>query len=192
MVILGIDPDTNNTGWALVEETPEKVRVLECGVVDTRKTSGILGVERTVLGLLEILPTLPQADGVVAEYPQHYHKGSGRPSRVDPNSLIMLSAISGAAVAIAKVREGGPRALVRPAVWKGQQSKGANQRQSCRVVGWTFGVTTKYTQALHNPVPDKDVKVHGWSGRSGKPWSEILDAVGLAVYGLGKFRGHLV
>ena len=191
MLVLGIDPDTNGTGFALVEEDDRNVRVIECGIIDTRGTTGILGVERSIEGLYKILPTLPEAHGVIAEYPESYNRGVGRPQSVDPNNLIMLAAISGAALIAANVGEGGPRQLVRPKVWKGQQSKGANHRHTCRIIGWKWAQSGTYKQALGTVTPKDDVKVHGWKGRSGKPWSEILDATGIAIYGLSKYMGHL-
>lgn len=197
MKVIGIDPDTNNTGWALLEETSKGVVVLECGVIDTRSTKGILAVERTIRGLYRVLPKLLACHGVIAEYPQSYnvggHYGGGRTSKVDPNSLIMLAAISGAALAAANVAPRGFRALVRPMVWKGQQTKGANQRQTARIIGWKFeNHSSCYTSALVDVTPPKEVKVHPWKGKSRKPWSEILDAAGIALYGLGKYRkeGH--
>ena len=197
MIVLGIDPDTNNTGFSLIEEGDQGIVVLECGVVDTRSTKGILAVEKTIQGLFELLPQLAQADAVVAEYPQNYNNGGrqrgGRSHKVDPNSLIMLAAISGAALAAANVAPRGFRALVRPMVWKGQQTKGANQRQTARIIGWKFeNHSSCYTSALVDVTPPKEVKVHPWKGKSRKPWSEILDAAGIALYGLGKYRkeGH--
>ena len=126
MRVLGIDPDTNTSGFSLVEEKDGKIRVLECGIADTRGTTGILGVERSIIELFKILPSLPTADAVIAEYPEHYNRGAGRPKSVNPNNLIMLAAVSGSALSAANVKEGGIRELVRPKVWKGQQSKGAN------------------------------------------------------------------
>ena len=193
MLVLGIDPDTNTSGFCLVEEKDGKIRVLECGIADTRGTTGILGVERSIIELFKILPTLPTADAVIAEYPEHYNRGAGRPKKnVNPNNLIMLAAVSGSALSAANVKEGGVRELVRPKIWKGQQSKGANHRQTCRVLGWTWGgSSSKYSMALTEVSPLEDVKVHGWKGKSGKPWSEILDATGIAIYGLSKYGGHL-
>ena len=195
MIVLGIDPDTNNTGYALLEEGDEGVKVLVCGVVDTRSTKGILAVEKTAEGLRDALAKLPPADLVIAEYPVHYNGGPGvrhgRPNKVNPNSLVMLAAVSGAAVGAANLKEGGKSALARPAVWKGQQSKGANQRQSCRIIGWKFKVTSNYSIALTEVTPHKDTVVNEWKGRSKKPWSEILDAVGIALYGLNKYGGSM-
>ena len=84
MLVLGIAPDTNTSGFSLVEEKDGKIRVLECGIADTRGTTGILGVERSIIELFKILPTLPTADAVIAEYPEHYNRARGGRRKTSP------------------------------------------------------------------------------------------------------------
>ena len=186
MRILGIDPDTRASGWALLEADPP--RVVIAGIVDTRGNTGLLAVEKQIAAIREQFPELPPADFAICEYPQSYNllpKG-GRFQNVDPNNLIMLSAVAGAALASANLNEGGEVSIVRPAVWKGQRTKGAVHRHVCRVVGWKYKPNKNASIALTEVIPSDGCQIKPWKGRATKPWSEILDAVGIAMYQLKK------
>jgi len=186
MRVLGIDPDSRGSGWAIVEGDPP--RVLKAGIIDTRGNTGILAVEKQILKIREVMPDLPEVDHIIAEYPQSYQdpRKAGRPMHVDPNHLIMIAAISGAVVAAGALKEGGTISLVRPAVWKGQRSKGAVHRYACRIVKWRYGVTSKPSLPLTEVIPHEDTEMVMWEGKACKPWSEVLDAVGLALFELKK------
>ena len=189
MRILGIDPDTRGSGWAILEGDPPKV--ILAGIVDTRGNTGLLAVEKQIAAIREEFPELPPVDYAICEYPQSYTRsrgvgGVGRPMNVDPNSLIMLAAVTGAALASANINEGGKLSIIRPAVWKGHRTKGATHRYVCRIVGWNYGLCSKATQPLTDVTPNDTCQIKPWKGRSTKPWSEILDAVGIALYELKK------
>ena len=184
MRILGIDPDTRASGWAVIEADP--LRVVAAGIVDTRGNSGLLSVEKQIAAIRKLLPTLPPVDYAVGEYPQSYtsYYKAGKPQNVNPNNLIMLAAITGAALAAANLNEGGKVSIVRPAVWKGQRSKGSVHRHVCRVTGWKYQTARHASAPLTEVIPDPDCEIMPWEGRASKPWSEILDAVGIALYEL--------
>ena len=187
MRVLGIDPDSNGSGWAIVGGDPPKV--IEAGIFDSRGNTGILGVEKQIMAIRELAPQLPPVDIVAVEYPQHYRnpfQKFGAPMKVNPNHLMMIASIGGAVAGLANLRADGTVSLLRPAEWKGQRTKGATHRYVCRVVKWKYGLTSHPGNPLTEVIPHKDSKFHPWTGSSCKPWSEVLDAIGIALYELKK------
>ena len=192
MLVIGVDPDTRGTGLALIEDKGEgRPVVLKCGVVPSPSgVKGIVAVEYQIQALKELLPSFPSCDIVAAEYPQSYHGyyPRGRPSsKVDPNHLIMLAAVTGAASALVSA---GRVSLLRPAEWKGQTPKGASHRQICRVLGWKWEQSSRNAKTpLRDVRPARGVEILGWGGEPSKHWSEVLDACGVALYEIKKRKG---
>lgn len=183
MLVLGIDPDSRGSGWAIVGGEPP--RVLEAGIFDTRGNTGILAVEHQIMAIRELAPQLPPVDHIAVEYPQHYknpYQKHGSPMRVNPNHLMMIASVGGAVAGAGNLKKGGTVSLVRPAEWKGQRSKGATHRYCCRIVQWKYGLTSHPGNPLTEVVPHRDTKFHEWVGSSCKPWSEVLDAIGVGLY----------
>ena len=187
MLVLGVDPDSNGSGWAIVGGDPPRVQ--EAGIFDSRGNTWILGVEKQIMAIRELAPQFPEVDVIAVEYPQHYrnpYQRYGAPMKVNPNHLMMIASIGGAVAGSARLKEGGEVSLLRPAVWKGQRSKGATHRYVCRVVKWKYGLTSHPGNPLTEVIPHEDTKFHAWKGSSCKPWSEVLDAIGVALYELKK------
>lgn len=105
-LIMAIDPGTKATGWA----TFLGDKLHEAGLVRAKDTQDMIA-ELKKMGWA--------VDEVVVEYPQVYPG-----HRADPNDLIGLALISGAAATL-----GDTIRLVRPLAWKGQIPKEIHHRR---------------------------------------------------------------
>jgi hypothetical protein len=110
---------------------------------------------------------VPRIGGAIVEHMEHSpgHKGK-------PNDLIDLGAISGAAACLLTAKT--PTQLVRPHTWKGQRSKAADHTHTRKIMGWVG--QTHAAGVLAAQVPE---------GFPNEHLKELMDAVGLALYGLG-------
>lgn len=159
-MILGIDPDTQATGLALVGEDglPKVVGLASIEEV------GAKGLEAVALmaALLrfKIATAFKGAERCVVEFPQHY----GGRAKADPNHLILLAGVAGAAAAAfgsANV------VLVPPRKWKGNVPKHIHHARIMDAIEWDPYM-----------FPPEDVRVVGDVPLM--RWKEILDAIGLA------------
>lgn len=190
MRVLGIDPDTQASGWAIVEDGP---KVIKAGCVNTKhlKLKGLEASTRQGIKLAKLIRSLSsEVDAIIIESQQKY-KHSYK-SNVNPNNLITLAYVSGAAIGASfdldNVR------LVAPREWKGGVSKGAMHR---RIIGQLEGWSTPEKIAKAVAVTEVDIDpglgvtidTDGLLG--GGPWSEIIDSIGIALYGLKYFKASL-
>ena len=172
--VLGIDPDTRGTGWAIVEDG----KVVQCGVLDITElySKKVKGREAAVCmagTLVKFCAGLPPMTLAVIEGQQVYRSG-----KADANNLLLLALVSGAAAG-ACVWKAAATVVPRPKDWKGQQPKGVNQARSLNRLHWVFEFDG----------PDKPVKnVEFPEGvLMGQPKAshlkEVVDAIGLALWG---------
>jgi Holliday junction resolvasome RuvABC endonuclease subunit len=164
MIALGIDPDTKNTGIAIVS----------CGAapkvlyVATAKVKASLPVERRIRELVGVIatelllaPTTP-VERVIVEGQRIYPRGKAR-----PNDLIHLAQVAGIAVAQASLVY--PLAALwipEPAQWKGTVEKAALQRRILKRIGLT----------------EKLEGVNGVQGMTKTQRGHVIDAIGLALW----------
>lgn len=174
MICLGIDPDTFNTGIALVEATDPtkaskakfKVRHVAVAAVDRR-----LSVQRRILNMrnqieyeLWLMDHGDYVDRTCVEGQVHYPK-----SKVRPNDLIHLAQVAGmAGMAAGYVVEGSSDDLwfPEPAEWKGQAKKAPHQKQILQTV-------------------ELNADLEGVTGASRLntiQLGHVIDAIGLAVW----------
>ena len=190
MKILGIDPDTQASGWAIVTDGP---KVLKAGCVNTKHFK-VKGLEASVLQgkkLAQLIGSLSsEIDAVVIESQEKY-VNSYR-NNVNPNNLITLAYVSGAAVGAAcgvdHVR------LIKPKEWKGGVSKGAMHRRIVNELeGWStpdkIAKAVAVTEVYIDPSLGVEISMDGLIG--GGPWSEIMDSIGIAMYGLRYYKAAL-
>ena len=192
MKVLGIDPDTQASGWAIVTEGP---KVLSAGVVNTRHLhlKGLEAASQQGKKLSQKIRSLikdpleEKIDSVVIEAQQVYRYFYKKP--VNPNNLITLAYVSGAAIGGSFCHEN--VRLVLPREWKGTTSKGVSHRQIVRSLeGWTTPdrvcKTASITEVTIDPSTKCEIDLDGLVG--GGPWSEIMDAIGIALYGLKRLK----
>lgn len=176
--VIGVDPDLHHTGWALVEPG----RVVSCGVI--RIAGRFRGAEAAVqmcrvLGV-ELRPRREEASSAVVEGQQVYSRSQ---SRADPKNLLHLATVSGAVIATLRT----PTYLPTPRQWKGSVPKAIHQgRVLSELEGpWEFTrpanrrngvIVTKYPLGI-------------WQGSkapTATDWKHVVDAIGLAVWGLNQ------
>jgi hypothetical protein len=173
LVVVGVDPDTQGTGFAVVTRS----QILSVGIVPTKNGyHGFMAVEdqcknlRTILA--DVLTRVP-ISAVFVETPQDY----GLNRRVDPNKLMLLSMVAGAAVALSSTYTEIVK-VVWPSQWKGQRKKAQDHRLTMDHYRWAYedGSTLsplglpEGCMAATNIPPQHE--------------KEVLDAAGIAWYGV--------
>ena len=171
-VVLGVDPDTQATGLALLQG--EKVLMVGLAAIDRHleprpRGKDAAGLMAAIVGW-KIRNVFKGHEYAVVEFPQVY-KGK----KVDPNNLTLLAAVSGAvcaAVGHFHVH------LTYPTEWKGQTPKSIHQKRILKRIGWEF--VDNGVKKCPTPIVPEDVKVIGDvpEGR----WKEIVDAIGIALH----------
>ncbi len=170
-LVLGVDPDTQATGLALCSK--DKVLIVGLASIERYKARG-LNATTGMCNLLgyTIRTHFRNADQIVIEFPQHY----GVRGRANPNNLMLLAAVSGAAAGAGY----SDVTLTRPGEWKGQVPKAIHHRRILEHYGWEFKDNGK--KKVPTPIVPDDVKIVGDvpAGR----WKEIVDAMGLCKWAL--------
>lgn len=129
------------------------------------------GVQRQIL-------SLPPAPYFVVENQQAYGRGKS-----DPNDLIRLAHVAGAAAASAAFRAA-KVLFPLPKAWKAGVPKGAHQARFLDYLGWEYEFDGPKRPVKSVVVPE-DVKVIGDIGGN---WSEVVDAMALAVWGYEQLK----
>lgn len=176
---LGIDPDTKTPGFAIVAVSGKVVTVQHAGVLrgDGNRKALLLDVDKTFweLGVTQGVGI----DAVVVEGQQIYMHGPHKTK--DPKPIVTLAQAAG--MLMAKALDQWPLAdwdMPRPAEWKGQVKKVAHQAWVCEQVGWQY-------KRLKTGVRPAIPKVaHIWGDPENDEWSEVVDAVGLALWAATK------
>lgn len=176
--VLGIDPDLHNLGWAVVEHDGLGFKVFALGTVSiTAKVKGDTAVAMMLTSLGE--QPWHQTHGLVVEGQQAY---LGAQRKATPEDLIRLAQVAGGAFASARRPWHDLACVVLPRVWKGQVDKPITQARICARLGWDY-------ERKSNWVEPKAAGLEGFDV-SGKRWSHVMDAIGLAIYGLDLVTGR--
>lgn len=171
MITLGIDPDTQATGFALVDKETGPICL---GVLDRAgKQKGLAAAVAQISQLVRLRELPAPPDLVIVEYQEHYH-GRGQ---TNPNNLMLLSMITGAAVAIMGTT-GAQIAVPYPKQWKGGVPKGIHQKRILDQLGWEY--TDNGKKRPPKPVFPAKIPVIGDIDKGHK---EVVDAIGLAQWG---------
>ena len=189
MIVLGIDPDLHNTGmaiacldkihWVGVAEVDKGFK--EAGAVPPmmERVRYLMRVAWEFLlnesGLCIFNPEEAGFDRVVIEG-QHYNAQRD----ADPNDLIHLAQVAGAAGGVATQWEILPL-VPRPQEWKGSVPKPIHQARILARLG------LDYKKVKTHAYPIDKLQMTGISGAHGmrsKDWKHVVDAMGLALWGL--------
>lgn len=185
MITCGIDPDSKKTAVAFVwQPDPNQLPVLlAAGVLSQNWNKG----RPACITMAELLNRdlsryVAECDAYAVESQKIYGRGRGR---ADPDDLIKLATISGAA--LARLQHMYPRAtayLPEPSEWKGEVPKAIHQARICKRMGWTeterVGTDPRkgYTYPTVTPSETKF-----FTDRPRKvDWKHLVDAVGLALW----------
>jgi len=175
MIALGIDPDTKNTGIALVRAinpasaSKATFEVVQVGVaaVDDKLSVGrrILKMADEISFELWMMDSDTMGFHRVAVEGQTAYAGSKQHKR--PDDLIGLAQVAGMAAGIAtEVSKDAALWIPKPSEWKGQVEKGAMQRRILKKVGLT----------------EKLEGVTGAAGMTKVQRGHVIDAIGLALW----------
>ena len=173
ITVIGVDPDTKCTGFALVVDG----KATAVGVFDIRHLK-VKGREAAIqmgadLSLffqdISFTPTLSVIEGQ-----QIYRK-----SKADGNDLLLVALVSGAAAGSAALNSQAT-VIPRPKDWKGQQPKGVNQSRTLDRLGWSYSFDGPKRPVRDVVIPE-DVNVVGEIPPA--HMKEVLDALGLALWG---------
>jgi hypothetical protein len=167
MLTLGVDPDTTAPGLALADR--ERVLKIANPVLYAKDPWRDCPhhVEQIIGRGVDVR--------LVVEGQEVY-----RGARTNANDLIKLAHIAGAALAAGGFSR---KTLVLPKKWKGQQPKGVSQKATLehyisKGQGWKYRDNGPEKTPTILAVPS-DVVVVGEI----QDWSEVLDAMGLALWG---------
>ncbi len=177
--ILGIDPDTTATGWALLTVSADagpRGFSFEVGVV---RAKGRLAVDRApamAAGLREQLATVGPLDVVAIEW-QHARPGDPR-----PDNIVAVGAAAGMALAAA-VQNGARYLLPIPSDWKGTIDKAVHQWKILRAIGAPVQPMA-VTVNLELPAEVRRILdlVPEFQGILTSQRTHALDALGLALW----------
>lgn len=187
MSVLGIDPDTKGTGLALTTSRHrDRGTVLALGCAfehghspprsEVRKTRGLVDQLERVEELILAMNSIAQEhddpiDLVVVEGQQIYRKG-----RADPNGILRLGHVTGAALLVAGRLNAIPL-LALPRLWKGQAKKEVTWERAMRWLRWEY---ERSATRFDFTIPT-DVRLIGRISRGHR--KEVLDAIAIAHWG---------
>lgn len=194
--VLGIDPDLRHTAWALV--VAGKLAGFGCLHLD-KTVSGQQAAVPTFLGLKNQLYAetdfwgdgqvgrlLYQPDIVLVEG-QRVRQAAGAETK-NPQSLVDLAAVAGAAMAAALSNEDTSAAMmVEPSDWKGTIPKQAHQARICKRMGWDYDKHGSDPSTGYVVPRLQTLKVFA-RDLNGGDWKHVMDAIGLALWGWEKSK----
>ena len=182
---VGIDPDVHNCAFAYITEHENGDRDLEVMVV--RQKDGKSRGAAVALIQNEEFERAVHCPETRAEYPDVLTvegqdvRYTGRSTRANPQDVLNIALITGAALC-ASVADKNYSPL--PREWKGTVRKDIKQKRSLSGLGIAY--TLKGGKSPY-PVPLKRGQYEVGKVNAGD-WKDLTDAVGLAVWGLEKFK----
>lgn len=169
--VLGIDPDSTTTAWALVEDS----NLTAVGVWRTKRAIATLTL-RELLTQVERTLDVEKPDFVVVEG-QSYHAGSP----ASPADIIKVAHIAAGVIGIVIARGLSSRvALPEPERWKGQVPKVIHQGRTFVSLGLAYDHGQEYCWPTD---PAQVRKIRGGQEISRTGWKHVGDACGLALWG---------
>ena len=173
-MILGIDPDSTHTSWAIVGK---ELRPLAVGVLKTARADSGTTIRQLSVALDAVF--LWHGDLVEAAVVegQQYHHGGKSPVA----DIIKVAQIAGGLAGCVMQKAGVKVAIPSPKDWKGSVPKRIHQPRIYQKLGLL------YTSAKGYAYPSgcaELAKVAGASRLSKSDWKHVGDALGLAIYGV--------
>ena len=169
--ILAFDPDTRATGWAYLKEG----KITAVGIIRlSKKFSGQRAASVMAGKVNSEIRSMPFVDLGIVEGQQIYRNG-----KADGNNLLKLAAVSGACLGALMFKAARVEFPV-PRTWKGQAPKGVHQARVLSELGWKHTWQGPKKPPKIDEIPD-GVEVVGPD--PGVHWKEIVDAMGLALWG---------
>ncbi len=162
-LVLGIDPDTRNTGWALAT----KHKLIAVGVIRGD------GTVESMFVAAHGVPVQRDMDLIGVEGQEIHHGG-----KAPPHDIIKLAQFAGVIGAALKGIYCCPLEIPKPSEWKKQVPKPIHQRRSYTAYGLRCDEAAGYCY----PVGDLSA-IEGASALNQGDWKHVGDAIGLARWG---------
>lgn len=190
---LGIDPDCRHTGWGIVQQVNDLPPTLYAagvvsipGQIKKRKIKGNEAVilMATTLYLMEL--PMVEYSAIVVEGQTIYRRGS-HDKGVDPNAILRIGQVSGAALVAALAGTEGPTQvfLPEPKTWKKQVPKRIHQARVCKRLGYGYKAHGTAKDGYVVPLlPQGSPAARKCAELKPTHWKHAMDGVGLALYGL--------
>ena len=171
-MILAFDPDLHHTAWAHCDASHR----LTGGIIEVGsfyKGDDAVREMAIELGMEGPHHRLAGESTLIVES-QELHLGH----RSAPKDIIRLAQVAGAILGAFGIS---PKTsmLVSPSTWKGQVPKEIHQARVCKKLGWDF-------EAMSDHVRPAQKHWDGFTVHKPSDWKHLMDAVGLALWGLGK------
>lgn len=181
--VLGIDPDTHNTGLAFLRQTPLIGTDRRVDVRVARVPKDVTGFEAAVRMAHEVdwelsRDRLPLCCLIVVEGQDLYRGGEHATKNAE--SIVRLAFAAGGVASVARRHCGSPHVMVpSPQEWKGSVDKQAHQGHTYRRMGWEFEKRGTGKSGYAVPInPDVRGEINPGD------WKHVGDALGLALWGL--------
>lgn len=172
-MIIGVDPDSKDTSWAVIQGTT----VLAVGVFKT-KGRAVAQVIRQLVPAVESVVQAWLPSLVVVEGQKHRQGG-----KAPPDDIIRLAQIAGAIAGQVMAMCDARVMIPDPEEWKGQTPKPIDQTRSFAHFGILSALATQYAY----PTGCKVIaRVQGAAQLNKGDWKHVGDALGLARYGSRK------
>lgn len=164
-LVLGVDPDTRNTGWALAT----KHKLIAVGVA---RGDGTL---ESMFNAVHCIPPVRDIDLIVVEGQEIHHGG-----KAPPHDIIKLAQFAGAIGAALMGVFCCSLVIPKPSEWKKQVPKPIHQRRSYTAYGLRCDEAAGYCY----PIADEAMRaVSGAYLLNQSDWKHVGDAIGLARWG---------
>lgn len=171
-LVLGFDPDTANTAWAVVD----KDRIYGVGII--RALGPILMMRHVSVAVPGILKKW-KIDMAVVEGQQIYTKGKA--AKAAHADILKLTQTAGGILGVISSLDPTLRLTSPlPSEWKGQAPKPVDQARSYTHYGLEFSKNSHFAWPIGC---QKALQIDGFASSRKSEWEHIGDAIGLARYG---------
>lgn len=174
-LILGIDPGTRGTGWAVLQASP--TRILAVGILKP-KGGPVASVIRQLLPPIEMIvdkwkPRLTIIEG------QHFHPGGASPAK----HILKLAQTAGGIAGMVMASCESLVTIVGADEWKGQTPKRISQSRTYA----KLGVLTTVEKDFTRPSGCATIaRVEGAACLKTGDWRDVGDAIGIALFAAEK------
>lgn len=178
MIVLGIDPDTKNTGVAIVDE--HKIHAVGVLSIRDQKLTGDEAVRAMCRRLRDLRGVWVGIDIVIDKWvveSQEVYKGLKQKAK--PADMIRLAQVAGAAMAQLPPENG---LCPTAGVWKHTVTKGASQGRALQHYGIPFDFVSAKDGC--RPIPGATLGIYGADTISPAQWKHVGDAIALALWGV--------
>lgn len=194
MFYVGVDPDTHNCAYAIVDS----VKVVAVGVIRQKHRKERQATLAMCAAVAEHLraradggmwPLPAEVLGFAVEGQELYLKGPTRTK--DPRDILFLAPVAGAMIqALTFMHPEAVQMFPSPGKWKGSLAKKVHQVHVCKRAGWRCRLSSNGKDAYCVPEPVPDVPGAKDLGQS--DWKHVLDAVGLAQWARDQYERLMV